>query len=185
MTDRVTLRFSSSPAWQSRVIRTCSGGSVFSHLDFSLEDGTQLGSSDSPEAPFLAGNPRGVAIRPPDYQQFIIRRDMVIVTPKADAILEKARSQLGKPFDGAALYAFLDEATFFREWRDNGQWFCAEHAVWSFEDAKYWEPVPLIWPKGRVTPTDVLLVFLFDPRFVNRSTFWAPVPGLKLCPGER
>jgi hypothetical protein len=69
----IHLLFSTSTAWQSAVIRRICH-SPFSHLDVVLPDGNLLGSSDSPKAPHIEGNPRGVAVRPPEYQEFGIRR---------------------------------------------------------------------------------------------------------------
>ncbi len=157
--------------------------SPFSHIDFVLEDGNLLGASDNPGAPVLRGNPRGVAIRPgqPPYQDFGVRRHMVIRTPKAGAIIDKAMGELGKPFDASALSDFLsDDFPGVRDWRNKGMWFCAEYTVWCFEDVGYWRPQELLWPKNRVSPTDIFLIFMFDPNWVNRETFWSPVHGVTL-----
>ena len=159
--------------------------SPFSHVDMMLEDGSLLGASDSANSPVIAGNPRGVAIRPPNYQQFGIRRRMILKTPKADAITAIWLSQLGKPFDHSALREFLSSSfPGERDWRNTGKWFCAEGLVWSEEQSGYWAPRPLLWPKTRVSPTDMLLLHLFDPNWINSETFWQPVPGLQLDPGE-
>lgn len=121
MSDRVTLQFSTSTAWQSAIIR-CMTHSPFSHIDIQLEDGTLLGASDSPNAPVIAGNPRGVAIRPANYEDFGLRVSATIVTEKADTIIAAAKSQLGKKFDNAALYGFLvdpllpDDRVWMRRW---------------------------------------------------------------------
>lgn len=106
MKSTITLQFSTSTAWQSAIIRTLCH-SPFSHIDILLSSGNLLGASDSPDAPVIKGNPRGVAVRPPDYQEFGLRCNAIIQTPWADTIINKAMSQLDKPFDHGALYNFL------------------------------------------------------------------------------
>jgi hypothetical protein len=161
--------------------------SPFSHVDFALDDGSMLGASDQgPGSPCIRGNPRGVAIRPPDYQEFGLRRRMIIKTDKADAVIAAAMTQLGKPFDNTALHEFLSaDFPSSRDWRDPAAWFCAELVGWAFENGSYWAPRLLLWPKTRISPTDLLLMMLFDPNWINCATFWNPVPGLKLGAQER
>lgn len=170
--------------WATPLIRRLSH-SPFSHVDFVLDNGNLLGASNQgPNSPYIEGNPKGVAIRPPDYQEFGIRRRMVIKTDKAQFIMAYALAQLGKPFDNSALYAFLSEGTpGVRDWRDPDKWFCAEMPPRCFELGAYWEPEKLIWPKDRFSPTDLVMLFMMDPNFVNRKTFWDPIIGLKL--GEK
>jgi hypothetical protein len=153
-------------------------------MDFMLPNGNLLGSSDQgANSPCIEGNPKGVAIRPPNYQVWGVRRRMIIRTDKADAIIDAAMSQLGKPFDKDAMYQFIGKWP-TRDWRDSGKWFCAELCTWATEQGGYWNE-KLIWPKNRVSPTDYLLIFLVDPNFINVDTFWHQIPGLKLDPGER
>jgi hypothetical protein len=179
--NEIVLQFSTTTNslsnWASALIRRMCH-SPFSHIDFLLADGSLLGASDNPSAPVLRGNPRGVAIRPgqPPYQEFGVKRQMVIQTSKASAILDAAMTQLGKPFDSDALHDFFsDSFPGVRDWRDKGMWFCAELVVWCFEEAGYWQPKELLWPKNRVSPTDIFLIFMFDPNWSNRETFWSPV----------
>jgi hypothetical protein len=56
--------------------------------------------------------------------------------------------------------------------------------VWSMETGYFWGPPPIQWPKNRVSPTDILMLLLCDPRWVNKDSFWLPVPGLTLGPNE-
>ena len=190
MTDHVTFQFSTSADtlenWTSAVIRRMCH-SPFSHVDFVLDDGNMLGASDQGEkSPVISGNPRGVAIRPPNYQRFGYRRHMVLRTDKADAIIAVAMGQLGKPFDNAALHDFLsDSFPGVREWRNTGQWFCSEMGIFSMEEGGFWENPPLAWPKSRVSPTDILMICLCDDRWINRDVFWEPVPGLQMDAHER
>jgi hypothetical protein len=170
----VTLQFSSSTAWQSKVIR-CMCHSPFSHVDIKLSDGALLGASNQgKDSPHIFGNPCGVAIRPPDYQAFKIRVDATFETPCDIEIHEAAHSQLGKEFDNGALYDFFSDNPFKREWRLRDNWFCSELAAWSFETGGYWHPMREVpWPKGRVSPPDLLGWFMFDDRWVNREEFMA------------
>lgn len=182
--NEVVLQFSSSTAWQSALIRKLCH-SPFSHIDLVLSDGNLLGASDQGlHSPCIAGNPQGVAIRPPDYQAFHIRRNAIIKTNKAERIEELARSQLGKAFDASAITAFLSDNPFDRDWRLDEHWFCAEMYAWAFELAPYWS-VPLLWPKNRISPTDFLMLFTVDPNFINRDEFWHPLQGLKLGAKEQ
>lgn len=174
MTSQITLQFSTSTHWQSKIIRDLCH-SPFSHVDCVLEDGNLLGASDSPDAPVVSGNPWGVAIRVPNYQEFGIRRQMIIQTDKAPLVLGHLHSQVGRPFDNAALHQMLGFKR--EEWRDPGQWFCSELIVWAFEKAGYWSH-DLIWPKSRISPTDLLLIFSVDPNFVNWAAFWDKLDGL-------
>jgi hypothetical protein len=158
--------------WASPLIRRLCH-SPFSHVDFVLPDGNLLGASNQGVGtPCIEGNPCGVAVRPPDYQDFGIRRNMIIKTDKAQFILAAAYAELGKPFDNDALWRFIGEGAFTRDWRDPAMWFCAELVPHCFERGAYWYPEELIWPKDRFSPTDLILLFQMDPNFINRKTFW-------------
>jgi hypothetical protein len=138
-----------------------------------LSDGTLLGASDSPKAPVLSGNPRGVAVRPSTYEVYGRRCRMIIQTPKADAIRAAWMSQIGKPFDNSALHGFLSDALpGERDWHATDKWFCSEGIAWALESAGYWTVPPSVWPKNRISPSDLLMIFLFDPNWSNRDTFW-------------
>ena len=170
--------------WGSGLIRR-SSHSPFSHVDMLMKDGSLLGASNDPAAPCLHGNPRGVAIRPPEYQAFAYRRQMILATPRADDIRRMASTQLGKNYDNSSMWSFIDDKfPGVRDWRLNENWFCSELALWAMEVGHFWGPKPLQWPKNRVTPTDLLLMCIHDERWINRDTFWDPVPGLVLGPGE-
>ena len=203
MISSVTVQFSTcAPAsfnpfrrlgWKNRyskVIRML-GHTYFSHVDFLLPDGSCLGASYNPSGPVLAGNPRGVAIRPGEYQSFGIRRRMTLNTPQARAILDFARAQIGKQFDSGALSPKVFLADPFvgsvesRDWRDPTSWFCAELVICAFEAGAYWGPgvkCPIL--KNRVTPGDLYEIFMMDPNFTNRNTFFDPVQDLAMGPYE-
>ena len=160
------------PNWASWAIRHMSH-SPFSHVDMEIPGVGLLGASDSPKALVISGNASGVAVRPDDYEDYGRKFRMVIETPLADDIRAWAMTQLGKPFDDSALYGFLSDALpGQRDWRVADSWFCSELVVWAFEVAGYWPSVPQVWPKNRISPSDMLMLFLFDTRWINRNTFW-------------
>ena len=184
MDDKLVLQFSTThniwtwcppffPNWGSVVIRRGTH-SPFSHVDMVLPGGYLLGASDSPNAPVLSGNPRGVAVRPADYAPFAIKRRMVIQTPLADDIRLAAIAQNGKPFDGGIIRAFLSPSSYRKlDWYDTGQWFCSELVVWAMELSGFWTPSMVRqWPKKLITPIDILILLLFDARWTNMETFW-------------
>jgi hypothetical protein len=190
VSDLLALQFSTAAPpphwweidWSAGIRRACH--SPFSHVDMEMEDGNLLGASNSPDAPIVVtvppGNPGGVALRPPDYQQFGYRRRMLLKTARAADIRAIWHSQLGKAFDHSALLDMIsDKFPGARDWRLTDAWFCGDGIFWSMETGDFWNgPVP--WPKNRVSPTDIIMFLLNDPRFVNRDTFWLPIPGLKL-----
>jgi hypothetical protein len=143
MSDILTLQFSTTFAWQSHVIRVMCH-SPFSHVDVVLPEGL-LGAS----------NPGGVAVRPVDYEPFKIRQRAVIKTDKADAVINRIKTQLGKPFDAHALTAFLSEVP--RAWADTGSWFCSELVAWALEAEGFWS-YHLLIPKNRISPADLLML---------------------------
>jgi len=141
--------------------------SPFSHVDCVLEDGNLLGASDNPYAPVIAGNARGVAIRPPDYQRFAVRRNMTIHTTnkRATRFYDFCMAQLGKPFDKDALKpsVFLSSQFHNRDWRTSDSWFCAEMIGCATEQAPLLDwTIPGI--KNRITPADLILLLapLYD-----------------------
>jgi len=194
VTDHLVLRFSTSEDvwqnWMSACIRRL-GHSQFSHVDILLPDhhefaGGLLGASDmGAESPFIRGEPRGVAIRPANYQRFGIRRDLILETDKADDVIAAVMSQLGKPFDSSGLWEFIgDKPPDERDWRNMAHWWCSELAAWGKEEGKFFRR-PLIAAKNRISPPDLMLLLDQDDRWINRDVFWHPIPGLALDPGEK
>lgn len=162
--------------------------SPFSHVDYVIELSRWnkpgqyglLGASNNPSAPYIIGNPRGVAVRPVEYQRFAIRRDAELaVTPDQKACYEKFLiEQIGKPFDRTALEVgtFLSPR-FDRDWRSDGRWYCAElqgRAVETCNLLGYEYP----GIKNRLTAAD-LLIFL-APK-LNFAKFNSVIPGLPLA----
>jgi hypothetical protein len=180
----IKLQFSRSTENVSKLIAWACR-SPFSHVDYVMEDGNLLlGASDSPHAPYIEGNPGGVAIRPPDYQPFAIRRIASIYVPARveTRFDELMRSQLGEPFDSHAMHAvFKPDNTGHRDWRDASAWFCSELKAWGLEEAGAFDVPPLV-SKDRVTPADLLL--MVSHLVSNAETFYQPIPGLILGPQE-
>jgi hypothetical protein len=170
--------------WGSGLIRR-SCHSPFSHVDMVLKDGNLLGANDDINAPVIHGNPRGVAVRPPNYQKFSYRRQAIIETDRADDIRRIWSTQLGKDYDGSSLWDMIsDKFPGSRDWRLDSHWFCSEGIMWAMETGYFWGPPPILWPKNRVSPTDLLMMLCTDERWVNKDTFWQPIPGLALGPDE-
>src|SRR6516225_6962601 len=141
--------------------------SPFSHVDLVLEDGNLLGASDNPHAPVVAGNARGVAIRPPEYQRFSVRRNVTIHTSnrRATRFHDFVMAQRGKPFDSSALKpgVFLSGDFSNRDWRTEDSWYCAELIGRAVEVAPLLDwTIPGI--KNRITPADLILLLapLYD-----------------------
>lgn len=169
----IQLQFSTSTEMSSAIIRRVSH-SPFSHVDVVMDWGDSLlGASNSPKAPITEGNASGVALRPKDYQVFGIRRIARIAVPPAaeTKFYELVHSQLGKPFDDGALYAFLSpDVSVERDWREADKWFCSELVTWALEQAGAW-PYEILVSKNRVSPADLLL--MVNPLVANAKTFWS------------
>ena len=163
MTDNmITLQYSTTNQWQSHIIRVMCH-SIFSHVDYVMSDGRLLGSSDG-----------GVAIRKPDYEAFLRRQRLTIVTEKKPAIEASLLSQIGKAFDDGALHSFL-RVDHMRDWRDTGSWFCSELIMWAFEKSDFF-PYDLPVSISRITPNDSLLIFnpYFDVAAFQQSLDLSP-----------
>lgn len=172
----VAIQFSTTvDSWENRwswVIRHLSH-SPFSHVDIEIPGEGLLGASDSPDAPVIRGNPRGVALRPPDYEDYGRKCRMIVQTMLAERIRAAALEQIGKPFDNGALEGFLSDAMpGERDWLAPDSFFCSELVAYAFHTAGYWGNPPSVWPKNRISPSDLLMIFLFDPNWTNRDTFW-------------
>jgi hypothetical protein len=158
--------------------------SPFSHGDLVLSDGTLLGASDNKFAPVIQGNARGVAIRPPNYQRFHIRRDARIHTDadRAKAFEDYCRKQIGKPFDGSALKpgVFLSGDFSNRDWRTEEAWYCFELMARATEEAHLFG-YKLANIKNRVSAADYLL--MIGPR-LDFDAFMKPIPTLQMAPWE-
>ena len=62
------------------------------------------------------------------------------------------RSQIGKPYDGEAILAFVAG----RNWQDPEAWFCSELVAAGLEDSSI--VLPLAAPTAKITPADLILI---------------------------
>ena len=152
-------QFSTSTAFASRIIRilTCS---PFSHVDLVLPGEGLLGVSGKDAS---IKDPGGVVIRPFDAWPYmgIPKTARVQCSEEvARKTIEYVRSQIGKPFDKKALYAFLKDragiGNIGRQWRDPEKWFCSEVQVRGLEVGGLF-PYSLIQPKNVISPNTLLL----------------------------
>jgi uncharacterized protein YycO len=115
----IRLQFVCEAALSSQAIAWFSSGH-FSHVDCLLDDGTLLGARSDQ----VGGKLAGVQIRPQGYVKWA--RRVVMKVPctinQKKAYHDFLFSQLGKPYDSEAIWAFL----FNRNWRETDSWICSE-----------------------------------------------------------
>lgn len=129
--------------------------SRFSHVDIVVPGEGLLGASGpDPHASPTWKDPGGVLVRPFDPWPYEIKRTVTIKTDKADAIIARWRTQVGKPFDDGALRAFLF-AEPLHDWRELSQWFCSEGVIWSCETESLF-PYKLCVPMNKIDPNDCM-----------------------------
>lgn len=151
------FQFSTSNAFASAVIRRLTQ-SEYSHVDMVLPLEGLLGVSGK-----WKSDVGGVRIRPFDAWPYLhppkIAKVICSERVRNNAI-EWARSQIGKPFDQGALYAFLRDRAGLpklgRPWRDPDKWYCSEFCMRAVEVAGLF-PYPLITPKDTVSPNTFLV----------------------------
>ncbi len=152
------IQFSTSTAFSSGVIRRLCH-SPFSHCDIVIPGEGLLGVSGEDKS---IGDIGGVQIRKFGMWPYLHPpRVARLTTAGAEAIIEKGKTQIGKPFDNSALYGFLEDMGHSprasRDWRDHGSWFCSEYVAWVLESSHFF-PYTLISAKNRITPADLLLL---------------------------
>lgn len=154
-------QYSTSTAFASGVIRRLTH-SRFSHIDLILPGEGLLGVSGKDDTIKDDG---GVRIRP--FHCWPYRGEPKVAHVwcsdlVAGKVIEWARSQIGKPFDKRALYAFLRDRAGLslvkRDWRDPDAWFCSEFQIRAAEVGGLFT-YPLIVTKDCVSPQDTLLLF--------------------------
>lgn len=139
--------------------------SDWSHVDVVIPSG-QHGVYASWEYGLLGASETGVRIRPPNYQQFLRRNRMTLETPRADAIIARLLTQLGKPFDYTALYRVFDPN--WSNWSNNDKWYCAELVAWALSEEGYWSDRrkhDVLVDLNHIAPLDLILMLKgdFDP----------------------
>jgi hypothetical protein len=174
--DEVVLEFSTALHGSAK-IRWLTR-SKFSHVDVVLPNGL-LGASGSPANTIVKthppGAPSGVAIRDFSYQVFQRRNRMTIKTPLAPWIIQKGLSQIGKPFDGRALYAiYLPWLRSSEDYLQSDSWYCAKLVLWMFlglhgPDQKPFFPYEVLIQRNIVVPEDLILIL--NPFISNIEKF--------------
>ena len=136
--------------------------SRFSHVDIVLPGEGLLGVSGEDKS---VNDPGGVRIRPFEPWPYNIVREVEINTSLSDAIIRRGKSQIGKPFDNDALFAFFSPNVVHRDWRELAKWFCSEWFIWSCETEGLF-PYSLCVPMNMINPNDTML--LLNP-FMSRD----------------
>jgi hypothetical protein len=161
------VQYSTSTAFASGIIRRLTH-SRWSHVDLILEGEGLLGVSG--EGGYVSGagvkynDPGGVIIRPFNAWPYLATPKIAKLQVSEQAVRDTigfARSQLGKPFDGGALWGFLQDpttASMSRNWREPEKWYCSELIVRAAEIGGCF-PYHLVITKDRVSPGDSLLIF--------------------------
>ena len=110
-------------------------------------------------------DPGGVIVRPFNAWPYLYPPKIATITCSNKVQTEAiawARTQVGKPFDNAALYHFLRDRAGLpsagRDWRDPNQWYCSEFALRAAEMGGLFA-YSLIVSKDTVSPQDTLLLF--------------------------
>lgn len=155
------FQYSTSTAFASKVIRRLTH-SRFSHIDIIIPGEGLLGVSGVDKK---IKDPGGVQIRSFNAWPYLYPPKVATVAC-TDVVMNKTiawgRTQIGKPFDNAALYHFLrDRAglpTIGRNWRDPNAWYCSEFALRAAEMGGLFA-YSLIVSKDTVSPQDTLLLF--------------------------
>ncbi len=156
LSSELQIQFSTSTAFMSGIIRRLCH-SPFSHVDILVPGEGLLGVSGSDKGINDIG---GVQMRPPGMWPYLNPpKTARLHTAGVDAIIELAKTQIGKPFDNTALYGFLDDMGYGpkRDWRDTSSFFCSEFVAWALEESHFF-PYTLVAAKNRITPADLLLL---------------------------
>lgn len=173
--DDLILQYSTSSAFSSGIVRRLTH-SAFSHVDIVITPrlGRRLGCKPgllgaSGKGKYkvdgrIVNDPGGVIIRPFEAWPYMLKKTVRVRTPKAEAVVVRALTQLDKPFDNEALWAFLGTQPGTRDWRDSSAWFCSELVTWA-EEVEHVFDWPLLIAKNRVSPNDSLIINnpLIDP----------------------
>ena len=155
------FQFSTSPAFASQIIRRLTH-SRFSHIDLILPDEGLLGVSGIDKPTKDLG---GVRILPFNAWTYLFPPKIARVQCSdyvAKRAIDWGRSEIGKPFDKGALWAFLRDRAgappLGRDWRDPTHWICSEFQARLTEYSGLFT-YPLIISKDCISPNDLLLLF--------------------------
>lgn len=147
----ITLQFTQANDLASRAIQLFERGWP-THVDVVLPQGGLLGARHD----VVADTQPGVQIRPANYAKWdrVERITLDIGGPEHEAAFYIfLRSQIGKPYDMAAIAAF----PLRRNWRDPNSWFCSELVAAALQACGFF-PTPLAIPANEITPRDLYMV---------------------------
>jgi hypothetical protein len=118
-------------------------------------------------------NPRGVALRPFNYQTFSIRRNAMlrVTCAQADLFYRLMWAENGKPFDHKAISLL----TFFgapRNWTQPESWFCAELVTYLLISISLFS-YKLLINRYQVSAQDLLLLL---NAHIDVARFNQPIP---------
>lgn len=117
------------------------------HTEALMPDGTLLGAHWN----------GGVLARPRTYDTGTYTKDLIVEIGADQAMADKfhafMREQLGKPYDIAAIAAFVAG----RDWRDDNAWFCSELVAAALVECG-WFAHRLATEFNKITPRDLLLI---------------------------
>lgn len=157
--ENISVQFVRGRGWSSQLIGWTD---MFSHVDLVLETGELLGARSDK----LAGRPRGVQIRPPDYEKWSVQMRVEIPCTKEQRaqFYNIALNQLGRPYDSWDILGFV----FGRNWREPDSWICSELFMWCLEKT---EVADHLWlPTSRITPGMAAMCATTIPG----SKYWFP-----------
>jgi uncharacterized protein YycO len=113
----ITLQFSTQNKIFARLIDWWTWGD-YSHVDMVLPDGRWLGARYD-----------GVKARQP----YPVSKCMQVTVEAPDEVMSIALSQVGKPYDFAAILGFIVH----RDWQEDDSWVCSELIAWAFKQGGY------------------------------------------------
>lgn len=144
--DKTRLIFSRSHGVFSPLVRAVTW-SDWSHCGILTKDNTVV------ESAFKLG---GVVETP--YALFTERVDSYTIVEMdcrdAQAIIDAARSQIGKPYDWTGLFGILFHN---RNWQEEDKWWCSELIAWAFEQAG--EPLFTPETRIRISPQHIYMLY--------------------------
>lgn len=167
------IQYSTSTAFASAVIRRLTH-SCFSHVEFVLREPVWYkGKTYGPGLLGVSGpgkyptydDPGGVQVRPFNPWPYLnepIRAHLKCSPEIVGQIIAFGLSQLNKPFDKHALWAFLKDRAGvpieYRDWRDPSSWFCSEYVTRCAEVGGLFQ-YRIAVTSNLVSPNDTLLLF--------------------------
>lgn len=148
----IGLQFVLGSGLSSRLIAWYGNGyGGFSHVDGILKDGRLLGARSDK----VGGQPAGVHIRPPGYEQWTKRTQVTLQVSDSeyDDWEANLRAKIGTPYDTTSILGFITG----RQQSTDGHWICSQLQINALQHIKK-VPFPLPMPAHQITPNSVLLI---------------------------